>query len=264
MSREALWQAIIENPEDRTVRLIYADWLEEHSDDPEDLLRAELIRAQIKVEEHPPRSRKVSSARRRAKAILKEWGKQWARGLAPLGSSPEYRAGFIEHIQTSARNFAQNGQKILGRFPTITSVYFHRASNELDQLLSSNLIPRLRRIDVSSMCSCGHCAINREIADLVSSPQMENVTHLNLSDNRLTVETIEVLVRSPHLGKLRWLDLHNNPLAPQGSIRAMLRLFQAPWLDSLEHLDLRGMTFSQAMRQVWLSRLGARVVLDPA
>lgn len=262
MSREALWQAIVENPEDRTVRLIYADWLEEHSDDPEDLIRAELIRAQIKVEGHPPRSRKVSAPRRRARAILKEWGKSWSRGLGPVARSPEFRAGFIEHVQTSATTFARKGEELLDRFPTITSVYFHRASNELDELLSSNLLPRLRRVDISNMCSCGHCGINREIVDLVRSPQMESITHLNLSGNRITLETVEVLAQSPHLGKLRWLDLHNNPLVPLGSIRAMLRLFRASWLDSLEHLDLRGVPLSQTMRKAWTSRLGERVVLD--
>jgi uncharacterized protein (TIGR02996 family) len=44
-SHYALLRAVLENPEDDTVRLVYADWLDEN-DQPK---RAELIRAQVKL-----------------------------------------------------------------------------------------------------------------------------------------------------------------------------------------------------------------------
>ena len=41
--RDALWRAVLEDPRDDAVRLVFADWLEEHGDAE----RAEFIRAQV-------------------------------------------------------------------------------------------------------------------------------------------------------------------------------------------------------------------------
>lgn len=48
MSRDALLQAITDSPEDDTVRLVFADWLDEHGDEA-DRTHAELIRAQVEL-----------------------------------------------------------------------------------------------------------------------------------------------------------------------------------------------------------------------
>jgi uncharacterized protein (TIGR02996 family) len=48
MSRDGLLRAIADAPEDDTVRLVFADWLEEHGDEV-DRSHAELIRVQIEV-----------------------------------------------------------------------------------------------------------------------------------------------------------------------------------------------------------------------
>jgi uncharacterized protein (TIGR02996 family) len=262
MSREALWQAILENPEDRTVRLIYADWLEEHSDDPEDLARAELIRGQIAIESHPPRSRKLTSVRKRVREILKTYQKKWT---APLhgASEPEFRGGFLEHVRMGATEFARKGAQILDAHPTVVSVAFPAASNELDALLASELLPRLRQIDLSNLCSCGHCGIQEELITLARSEQLAGIRHLGLSGNRMEERTLQALVESPHLGSLRSLDLSNNPLTIQGTLRPMLVLLRAPWLRQLERLKLTGIPLSDALRRVLEGRVPGQVVVDP-
>src|SRR5262245_28957102 len=40
MSEEAFIRGLLENPEDDTLRLVYADWLEEHGDNRSEFLRA--------------------------------------------------------------------------------------------------------------------------------------------------------------------------------------------------------------------------------
>lgn len=48
--RQAFMEAILRDPEDDTVRLVFADWLEEHGGEPE---RAEFIRVQINLAKTP-------------------------------------------------------------------------------------------------------------------------------------------------------------------------------------------------------------------
>ncbi len=49
---EALFQALLANPNDDGPRLAYADWLEEHGG-PEDRARAEFIRLQVQLARLP-------------------------------------------------------------------------------------------------------------------------------------------------------------------------------------------------------------------
>src|SRR5262245_41543861 len=53
MTRDLLLQAVADAPEDDSVRLMFADWLEEHGDEL-DRAHAELIRVQIALERLPP------------------------------------------------------------------------------------------------------------------------------------------------------------------------------------------------------------------
>jgi len=264
MSRDALEHAIAEQPEDRSVRLIYADWLEEQSDDPADLARAELIRVQIQLERLPPDppADEVERLQTRERAILKSYAKTWSKPLGRLASKPVFRAGFIEHVQTGASRFARRGKKLLDALPTISSVYFREASNELDELLASNLLPRLRRVDLQSMCTCGFCPIQDEIRHLVQSPQMAGITHLNLSGNRLTLRDLQEMVKSPHLGSLRHLNLSYNPLSASGRVRLVRLLLEAPWLEQLEELVLLDVGLSRQAQELLENRLPGRVVVS--
>jgi uncharacterized protein (TIGR02996 family) len=53
--RADLLAAILANPDDDNVRLVYADWLQEHGDDA----RAEFIRVQIELAKLPPKPREL-------------------------------------------------------------------------------------------------------------------------------------------------------------------------------------------------------------
>jgi len=75
---EAFLRPIIESPEDDALRLVYADWLEEHGD----AARAEFIRAQCalaRMADDDPRRPELSA---REQELLSEHG--WARA-AELG-----------------------------------------------------------------------------------------------------------------------------------------------------------------------------------
>jgi uncharacterized protein (TIGR02996 family) len=80
---QGLLADIIDNPDDDTPRLVYADWMEEKGDPA----RAELIRTQIERTRLPPMtrgSRPLSSAKRNC------WGRT-PRAGKPRSSKPAAR-----------------------------------------------------------------------------------------------------------------------------------------------------------------------------
>ncbi|MFQ3592717.1 MAG: TIGR02996 domain-containing protein [Gemmataceae bacterium] len=261
MTRQALLQAIAENPEQRTVRLIFADWLEEHADAPEDLARAERIRAQIKLERLAPCAHEAKPLQEPVQEILATYAKKWTKPLKRFAWKPEFRAGFIEHVQSRVRTFIGTGERLLKAVPTLTSVYFHQAANAIEELLDSQLLPRLRYIDLREMCRCGYCPIQGEITRLVQSPQLAGIRHLGLSNNRLEERTVRALAESPHLGSLRSLDLSKNNLTTGGSIHKVLLLLRTPWLGQLQWLDLSGMPLSENVQRVFERRMKSRLMV---
>jgi uncharacterized protein (TIGR02996 family) len=262
MSREALWQAILENPEDRTVRLIYADWLEEYSNNPEDLARAEFIRLQIMLENRPRGSRKRSAERKRSREILTQYKAIWTADLRDV-EAMSFRGGFLEHVALFATDFVQRGTTLLAAYPTITSVHLRDARQTIGKLLASGLLPRLRRVDLSSMCTYGCWAIQDELTMLARSEQLSGIRHLSLSANRLSEATLTAFAESPYLGSLRSLDLSKNHLSGPDHLHPILRLLQAPWLGQLEELNLTGMPLSSNLRQEIERRIAGRLLADP-
>ena len=93
--RAAFVSAILDNPADDTVRLVFADWLEEHGE-PE---RAEFIRCQIEAANLPALQRAKSKPHKRAKALLRKYDQAWRTALglpsAEGESEGKYERGFL-------------------------------------------------------------------------------------------------------------------------------------------------------------------------
>jgi uncharacterized protein (TIGR02996 family) len=82
---EALFQAILEDPEDTGLRLVYADWLEEHGDAD----RAEFIRVQCRLEEMAEDDEAWPELEAREQYLLRQHAKGWqalSQGLGELGT----------------------------------------------------------------------------------------------------------------------------------------------------------------------------------
>src|SRR3712207_3456925 len=96
--QDALLQAIIEHPEDDELRLVYADWLEEHGDSA----RAEFIRVQCALARMAEDDDRLWGLRAREHQLLEGHEKDWF----PLADVPQYcgsfRRGFVEIISADA------------------------------------------------------------------------------------------------------------------------------------------------------------------
>lgn len=108
--RDALLSAILDDPSDDTVRLVYADFLDDTAESPSDMARAEFIRLQVFLGLHN-RYRDVpnctcsecDSAYHRCNSLLVSHGQAWLKqSFLGFGYMPEcliswtYRRGFLE------------------------------------------------------------------------------------------------------------------------------------------------------------------------
>jgi uncharacterized protein (TIGR02996 family) len=166
------------HPEDDAPRLVYADWLDEYSDQESDRARAEFIRLQIAEHRKPgyhPNGRPLTE---REQQLLEAWNHPkhrggWLHGLTVfpglrVGTS-DYERGFpySAHALT-VRSFLQAGPALYACLP-------------IDQLSIATITPGTA-------------------AELAASPYLARIRHLNQS---WTDEVLAALAASPHLGGLR-------------------------------------------------------------
>lgn len=142
-----LLAAVLANPDDDTVRLVYADWLQEHGDEA----RAEFIRVQIELarndvlargacsvcgkvtgERHAPKCewpQRWNALRRREKAFTHatergsahDWSIcrccDWHAPIPHGGWEWEFRRGFVESVTCTAADWLEHEREILAQHP---------------------------------------------------------------------------------------------------------------------------------------------------
>jgi type IV pilus assembly protein PilB len=101
MEDEGFLHAILENPADDTVRLVYADWLEEH-DDP----RSEFIRVQCALAKLPGSDARRPELKIRGQELYAQYGQEWDRPLRCLVQDVFYRRGFVERVTVDPQVYA--------------------------------------------------------------------------------------------------------------------------------------------------------------
>jgi uncharacterized protein (TIGR02996 family) len=102
--QDAFLQAILENPDDDTPRLIYADYLDEHGD-PD---RAEFIRVQVALATLPPDDSRRGQLGDRERQLLVEHREEWLGPLRPLLSGRAFRRGFLDAITVPAATYLRH------------------------------------------------------------------------------------------------------------------------------------------------------------
>ena len=90
---EGFLRAIIEEPDDVGLRLIYADWLEERGDP-----RGEFIRVQCQLEEIDEYDPRFKELKARERELLAAHEHEWLGELDGRVSKWIFRRGFVEHV----------------------------------------------------------------------------------------------------------------------------------------------------------------------
>jgi uncharacterized protein (TIGR02996 family) len=134
----AFLQAIRENPDDDTTRLIYADWLDEQGDKA-NATRAELIRLQVDLH-GDNRPHKV---RRKREKQLAELLRQRLPYPSTGSSCPKYiyRKGFLDEIEIRAEHLLELAERIREQESLVRHVHFETAGEDI-QLFAAFSIQR--------------------------------------------------------------------------------------------------------------------------
>jgi len=204
---DAFLQAIRDNPEDDTVRLIYADWLQERGEATGGA-RAELIRVQcalVRNGEGPERL----SLRQREQELLLQYQAEWERPLHRLGCYCTFERGFVTGVRVEARKFMTGAERLFQVTPLLARV----------QLYWGAVPPHERARLTSHLTAC---------------PHLSRLRHLDLSNNYLGSVGAQALAVCVYFTNLESLNLHANHIG-DGGVRA---LSGAPWLVSIDHLNL--------------------------
>ncbi len=232
---DALLQAILEDPEDEGLRLVYADWLEERGD----LDRAEFIRVQCELAHLPEGDRRAVQRRTRERALLSEHEEDWAGPLPGLAEDWEFRRGFVEAVVIRTEPFLRQAEAIFRSAPVrelrlqdatwsmaeVAHCHHLRHLTALDVgdnligdagvrlLVCSPYLARLRRLGLDG-AACGSDGLH---ALLSYSHLFPDLTDLELGGNHLGPEEVEALVGSPLSARLRRLNLSHNDFGDPGA-----------------------------------------------
>jgi uncharacterized protein (TIGR02996 family) len=276
----AFLQAILEEPADDAVRLIYADWLDEQGDSD----RAEFIRAQIELshlaEDHPRRPPLEHVERR----LLGRHRDTWLGPLQSLAYVWKFVRGFAEEATLDARSFLEQAATLFEATPC-RLVRLLRAGSLIEAVANCSYLRRLEALHLTgngigntgvvglamsahleglSVLRLGHNNIGDLGARaLAGSPCLTRLTTLNLSDNHIGSVGAASLANSQNLARLTTLHLGDNQIGPAG-VEALL---SSPYLGRLTRLDLSnsspfgGNTVGPKQEQALRQRFGSAVLL---
>jgi uncharacterized protein (TIGR02996 family) len=204
---DAFLQAIRDNPEDDTVRLIYADWLQDHGE-PAETARAELIRVQCGLARRGDGPERLP-LRQREQELLHRHLATWVRPLRRLGCTCTFERGFITGVRVEARKFLTGADRLFQVAPLLNRL----------ELYWGAVLPHERA---------------RLTSHLVACPYLSRLRHLDLSNNYLGSVGAQALAVCDHFSDLASLNLHANHIG-DGGARA---LSGAPWLATIGQLNL--------------------------
>src|SRR5436190_23323997 len=101
---DAFLQAILEDPDDDTPRLIYADWLEERG-----APRGEFIRVQCELATLEPDSPRRRILEARERHLLAAHRTDWLGPIREMANEWVFRRGFVESVKLDESRLRQWG-----------------------------------------------------------------------------------------------------------------------------------------------------------
>jgi uncharacterized protein (TIGR02996 family) len=241
----ALLAAIVANPDDDAVRLVYADWLDEQeaptARQREAMrARAAFIRLEIEMagmmtdndrapnDWEQPRFRGVEA---QAGELYNRFQRDWFGHLDQMAKERQTQRGFMDHIALPARMFIAHGEEIFRLAPTIRNVFIAPLGRNMPALAQC---PALRHVRELVFFETPFRA--KEAEALAGSPYLGNLKSLEIpyTDTRIGPRGARALAQAQTLTALECLDLGNHAIYDEGAT-ALLR---AGRFATLHELDL--------------------------
>ena len=237
--RETFLAAISAAPDDTTLRLVFADWLDDHGEPA----RAALVRVQCRLAALPTWKPERADLEARERDLIATV----SAPLAGLGFRElRWRRGFVDHVASGLRTFVESAPALPDFAPAyeLTLGWDDRDGSQVVSPHPADLIrvyeaiaarPELRAcvgLDVSAAVP-----YPEGLEPLLRSPHLTNLRKLNAAGSQ--AEHAVELVAAPTFANLRWLDVSG---AQRDDGPSLVPLVTCPYLANLEHLDFGGNT----------------------
>jgi uncharacterized protein (TIGR02996 family) len=212
---DALLQAIIDEPEDDSLRLIYADWLADHGQ-PE---RSELIRVEVEmfprlVEGLEPEVADDPEYHRlgRIREALKiQHAATWFGPFAALSPQCGTERGFLSAATVSARLFANRADELFAAAPLLELVSLEQIGRNMPAVAARPELARLRGVSF-----CGKLG-SAGLSAFCKSPHLAGLRWLSFYDTAIGPKGASALADTPSLAGLRDLILMDRSIGPGGA-----------------------------------------------
>jgi uncharacterized protein (TIGR02996 family) len=280
---DAFLRAILDNPDDDSVRLVYADWLEERGG-----VRAEFIRVQVELARGSGDARRRRQLRRRDRELLEQHHREWAGPLlAGLVEEayPElrvlggrliwnrervwkwmFRRGLVEAVALEALQFLDSADALFRAHP-LREARLVGAWSAVEPVEKLTALPQLRRLSALRLTPTMSYGISefspgytRAMGDtgaqlLAGCPHLGGLRSLSLANHDIGEAGAQALAASPHLAGLKELDLSRNHVGVAGAAA----LTASPHLTGLVRLNLAQNNLDLDTKRLLRSRFGVGV-----
>jgi uncharacterized protein (TIGR02996 family) len=247
---EALFQAVLAEPDDDTPRLIYADWLEENGQGD----RAEFIRGQVELFRRPANDARGKQLRQREKELWSANKKAWLATLPPELRNRKYIAfhrGFFEELTHAPSTWAACADELFRSHP----VHRLKPKSPFDRHAAGDLavVPHLSRIRAIVLYGTIKTPA-QTLHILFHTPFLSGLTTLDAHQTEFGTRELGTLAASPAASRLKNLELSAEGLGPKG-----VETLVEPTFDGLKRLVLHGFLPPTPLKKLQ-ERFGDRLV----
>lgn len=268
---DPLLAAIIADPDDDTVRLAYADHLEEEGE-PE---RAEFVRVQVELARLPAWERRAKLLRFRERLLLVRHGEAWRVALPTLDGVTwgRFERGFVSEVSVENERVLMKRAGAIRAASPVTGVRLIGHGSAADK--SVKPLPWLRTLRLVPGCSGGFGAATRLLEtvtrlvceggpgddsalSVAGAAQLTGLRELLFGAWAVSNHGAMVLARAKHLSTLRVLVLRlanatgyeSDPHISEHGLRAIA---ESRYLTELTTLDVGNQRFTDAAVRAVLS-----------
>ena len=200
--------AIREEPDDDLHRLAWADWLEERGDDD----RSTFVRAQLAAAQLDEIDLDLDAFEDRADDLLAVHECQWAGRIAEVAPDWGWSRGCVESATLTADTFLEEGKELFETTP-IRNLRLLTNEDDLPLVAQCAWLGYIEHLEINT----------QRIESPIAAPYLRD-------------QPLQRLLESPHLGRLRSLDLHGHGV--EGPL--IQTLIGTGLLSRLRRLDLSG------------------------
>jgi uncharacterized protein (TIGR02996 family) len=201
-------EAIREQPDDDLHRLAWADWLEERGDDD----RAEFLRAQLDAAHLDETDLALDALEDRADDLLARHDREWAGRVAELALEWGWSRGCVESATFAVDVLIEHGDELFEAMP-VRNVRVVRG--DPSRLAGCAWLRHVEHLEISTGARVRTFANapylrDRELGELLTSPHLGRLRSLDLRGQGVEGPLIQTLIETGLMSRLHRLDLSGN------------------------------------------------------